>query len=168
MILFRLCYSYLTWEIGGLKLALTSIDNLVLHGNQLTKCASVLLSCLTSASSICQNVIFLAKKTFLNVGTKLFYLGIFGLELEQATVLWFFYISTLKFFQTKFCQKIKILKFGTKIVLIESFGLEFQKTNIELKISILEFVNMQSLIQKTKNFKLGAKNTLLRYFWAAI
>ena len=108
------------------------------------------------------------QKTFLNVGPKLFYLGIFGLELEKATVLWFFYISTLKFFQTKFCQKIKILKFGTKIVLIESFGLEFQKTNVELKISILEFVNMQSLIQKTKNFKLGAKNTLLRYFWAAI
>ena len=127
-----------------------------------------LLSCLTSLPSICQNVIFLAKKTFLNVGTKLFYLGIFGLELEQATVLWFFYISTLKFFQTKFCPKIKILKSGTKIFLIGCFGLEFQKTNVEFKISILEFVNIQRFIQKQKKFKLGTKNTLFRNFWAAI
>ena len=88
------------------------------------------------------------KKTFLNVGPKLFYLGIFGLELEKATVLWFFYI-------------------GTKIVLIGYFGLEFQKTNVEFEISILEFVNMQSFIQKQKKIKLGTKNTLHRYFWAA-
>ena len=125
-----------------------------------------LLSCLTSAPSICQNLIFLAKNTFLNVGPKLFYLGIFAVELEKATVPWFFYISTLKFFQTKFCPKIRILKFGTKIVLIGCFELKFQKTNVEFEISILEFVNMQSFIQKQKNF--GAKNTLLRYFWAAI
>ena len=66
----------------------------------------------------------------------MFYLGIFGLELEKATVLWFFYISTLKFFQTKFCPKIKVLKFGTKIVLIGYVGLEFQKTNAAFEISI--------------------------------
>ena len=83
------------------------------------------------------------KKTFLNVGPKLFDLSIFGVELEKATVLWYFYISTLKFFQTKLCPKIKILKFGY-------FGLEFQKTNVEFEISILEFVNMQSFTQKTK------------------
>ena len=126
------------------------------------------LSCLTSAPSICQNVIFLVKITFLNVRPKLFYLGIFGLELEKATIPWFFYIITLKFFQTKFCPNIKILKFATKIVLIGYFGQEFQKTNLEFKISILEFVNMQSFIQKQKKFKLGTKNTLLRYFSAAI
>ena len=108
------------------------------------------------------------KKNFLNVGPKLFYLVIFGLELEKGTVLWFFYISTLKFFQTKFCPKIRILKFGTKIVLIGCFELKFQKTNVEFEISILEFVNMQSFIQKQKNFKLGFKNTLFRYIWAAI
>ena len=98
----------------------------------------------------------------------MFYLGIFGLELGKATLLWFFYISTLEFFQTKFCPKIKILKLGTKLVLIGYFGLEFQKTNVEFEMSILEFVNMQSFIQKQTIFKLGAKNTLLRYFWAAI
>ena len=64
-----------------------------------------LISCLTSAPSICQNIIFLAKKNFFNVGPKLFYLGIFGLEIEKATVVWFFYISTLKFVQKNFVQK---------------------------------------------------------------
>ena len=98
----------------------------------------------------------------------MFYLGIFGLELKKATILWFFYISTLKFFQSKFCPKIKILKFETKIVLIVYFELEFQKTNVEFEITIVEFVNMQSFIQKQQIFKLGPKNTLLRYFWAAI
>ena len=93
---------------------------------------------------------------------------IFGLEPEKAIELLFFYISTLKFFQIKFCPKIKILKFGTKIVLIGYLRLEFQKTNVEFEISILEFVNMQSFIQKQKTSKLGTKNTLLRYFWAAI
>ena len=29
------------------------------------------------------------KNTFLNVGTKLFYLDIFGLELEKVIALWF-------------------------------------------------------------------------------
>ena len=86
------------------------------------------------------------KKTFLNVGLKLFYLGVFVLELEKATELWFFYISTVNFFQTKLCPKIKIFKFGTKTVLIGYFGLEFQKTNVEFEIGILEFVNMQSFI----------------------
>ena len=84
------------------------------------------------------------KYDFLNVGLKLFYLGIFGLKPEKVTVPWFFHISTLKFFQTKFCSKIKILNFGTKIVLIRYFGLEFQKTNVEFEISILEFINIQS------------------------
>ena len=89
---------------------------------------------------------FVQEKSFLNVGPKLFYLGIFGLELEKATVLWFFYISTLKFFQEKFCSKRKILKFGTKVVLIGYCGLEFKKTNVKFEISILQFVNMQSFI----------------------
>ena len=35
---FRFYYSYLTWETGGIKLALTII--LVLQANRLTKCAS--------------------------------------------------------------------------------------------------------------------------------
>ena len=73
-----------------------------------------------------------------------------------------FYVSTLKVFQTKCCPKVKILKFGAKIVLIGYVGLEFQKTNVEFEITILEFVNMQSFIQKQNIFKIG---TLLRYFF---
>ena len=116
-----------------------------------------IFSCFTSAPSICQNLIFPAKKTFLNAGPKLFYLGTFGLELEKATVLWFFYISNLKIFQTKFCSKIKILRFGTKIVLIRYFRLKFQKTRVEFEISILKFVNTQSFVQKQKKINLGPK-----------
>ena len=94
----------------------------------------------------------------------MFYLGIFGLELEKATMLWVFYISTLKSFQTKFCPKIKLLKFWTKIVLIGYFGLEFQKANVEFEISTLEFVNMQSFIQKLKKINLGPKIVYLGIF----
>ena len=46
---------------------------------------------------------FFEKKTFLNVGLKLLYLGIFGQELKKATALWYFIsagpnFSTLKMF----------------------------------------------------------------------
>ena len=94
----------------------------------------------------------------------MFYLGTFGLELEKATVLWFFYISTLKFFQTKFCSKIKILRFGTKIVLIGYFRLTFQKTNVEFEISILKFVNIQSFVQKQKKLNWRPKIPYLGIF----
>ena len=72
------------------------------------------------------------------------------------------------FSNTKFHSKIKILRLGTKIALNDYFGLEFQKTNVIIEISILEFVNMQRFIRKQRNFKLGTKNTLFRYFLAAI
>ena len=105
------------------------------------------------------------KKIFFKCWTKVVLFGYFWAGTRKS---YLFYISTLKFFQTKFCPKIKIFKFGTKIVLIGYFGLEFQKTNVEFQISILEFVKMQSFIQKQESFKLGTRNTLLRYFWAAI
>ena len=105
------------------------------------------------------------KKIFFKCWTKVVSFGYFWAGTRKS---YLFYISTLKFFQTKFCPKIKIFKFGTKIVLIGYFGLEFQKTNVEFQISILEFVKMQSFIQKQESFKLGTRNTLLRYFWAAI
>ena len=128
-----------------------------------------ILSCFTSAPSICQNVMFLAKKNSFKFRTKIVLFGYFWLELKKATVLWVFYISTIKFFQTKFRPKIKILKFGTKLALIGSFGLEFlKKVEFQIIILDLEFVNMQSFIQKRKKIKLGSKNTLLRYFSTTI
>ena len=113
---------------------------------------------LTSAPSICQNVILLAKETFLNVGPKLYYLGLFVLELGRATLLWYFTSSPI-FLNRKFQTKIKILKFGTNIALIGYFRLEFQKSNILFVISFREFVSRQSFIQNKKNI-LQTKNAL--------
>ena len=47
-------------------------------------------------------------------------------------------------------------------------GLELENIIVIFEISTLEFVNKQSFIEKQKNFKLGTKNTLFRYFWAGI
>ena len=109
------------------------------------------------------------KKNFLKCRTKIVLFGYFwaGTRKRYCTVV-FYYISTLIFFQTKFCSKLEILKSGTNIVLTGYFGLEFENTNVEFEISLLEFVNKQSFIQKQKLFKLGTKNTLLKYFGAAI
>ena len=54
------------------------------------------------------------------------------------------------FLNTKFQPKIKIYKFGTKTTLINwVFSGEITKTYVVYEISFLEFVNMQSFIQKT-------------------
>ena len=97
---------------------------------------------------------------------KIPYLVIFRLELEKTIVILNFsvfnlpkcYISCKKFF----------LKCKTKIVLFGYFWAGILKNNVEFEISILKYVNMQSFIQKQTNLKRGTKNTLLRYFWAAI
>ena len=80
------------------------------------------------------------------------YLGIFWLELEKATPLWFFYISTLEFFQTKLRLNIKILKFGTKIALIGYFGLEFQKVSNLKSVSSISNLLTCKVSSKNKNF----------------
>ena len=118
---------------------------------------------MTSEPSICQNVIFLAKK-LLNVGLKLSYFGIFGQDLNKATVLWYFTSAPSNFSIHKTPFKIKILKFGDKIALIGYFGIEFQNTNVVFEISILEFVNMQSFIQKPKTLNLRPKIPYLGIF----
>ena len=48
----------------------------------------------------------------------------------------------------KFCAKTRIFKFGTKNALFECFGQQFWKTIVIFEISILEFVLLQSLMQK--------------------
>ena len=108
------------------------------------------------------------KKNFFKRSTKIVLFVYYWAGTRKSYCTGFFCISTLKLFESKFCPKIRTLKFGTKIVLIGYFRLEFQKSNVEFQISILEFVNMQSFIQKQKKIKLGTKNTLLRYFWAAV
>ena len=97
------------------------------------------------------------QKNLLNVGLKLSYFGIFGQDLNKATVLWYFTSAPSNFSIHKTPFKIKILKFGDKIALIGYFGIEFQNTNVVFEISILEFVNMQSFIQKPKTLNLRPK-----------
>ena len=121
---------------------------------------------MTSAPSICQNVIFLGKK-LINVRPKLSYLDIFWQELKKATVMRYFTSAPSRqiFPNTKFLPKIKILKFRTKIALIGYFGLEFQKVNAVFEISIIELVNMQNFIQKQKKkIKLVTKISTLESF----
>ena len=46
--------------------------------------------------------------------------------------------------------------------------LEFAKTIFLFEIDTLKIIQIESFIKKKKNFKFGTKNTLFRYFWAAI
>ena len=62
-------------------------------------------------------------------------------------------------FSNKILPKKKIFTFETKIALIGYFGLEFQKTNVEFEISILEFHP-----KTTKKFNLGPKIPYLGIF----
>ena len=83
------------------------------------------------------------KKSFLNVGPKLFYFGIFGLKSKKLLCCGILQKPPQIFRNTKFWPNIKILKFGTEIAVIGYFRQEFQKTNVVFEI---EFVKMQSVI----------------------
>ena len=62
---------------------------------------------------------------FLKLGINLSYLAISGLEFEKSTYSDILHQHPQIFPNTKFRPKTKILKFGTEIVLIGYFGLEF-------------------------------------------
>ena len=49
---------------------------------------------------------------------------------------------------TKFCEKTKMPKFGTKIALFEYFWAGICENILIFEISTLEFVLLQSLVQK--------------------
>ena len=84
---------------------------------------------------------FLGKKAFLNLGPNcLIWLFLAGTRKTYCTVV-FFYISTFKFFQTKFRPKLKLLKFGTKNALFGYFWATILKELLSyLKSATLEFV----------------------------
>ena len=66
---------------------------------------------------------------------------------------------------TNFQPKIKIFKFGTETALIVFSARTLNvQSNVVFEISIFKFVNMESVIQKQENFKLGTKNTFTGYF----
>ena len=50
---------------------------------------------------------------------------------------------------------------------LRTFGPEIENTIVIFEISVLEFVLLQSFLQK-KILKLGTKNALFGYFWAEI
>ena len=92
------------------------------------------------------------------------HLDIFGLELKNLLYCGIFCQHPQIFLKTKFQPNIKILKFLTKTVLTGYFQLDLQKSNIVFEISIFELVNIQSFIEKQKNFKLGPKKLYLGTF----
>ena len=79
----------------------------------------------------------------------------------------FFYISTLKLFQTKFCPKIKILKFGTKIALIGYLGIldwNFKNLMSNLKSASSNLLTCKNSSKNKKFLNLGAKIPYLGIF----
>ena len=93
---------------------------------------------------ICLIAKFCKKKKFLNLGTKMPYLGIF----DQKYLNWVFLGWNLENWNqcpwiclvAKFGAKIKILKFETKMPDLEIFGLEFKNNIVIFEFSTLKFV----------------------------
>ena len=97
------------------------------------------------------------------------YLGIFGLKLEKRLYCGISHQHSLVFRNRKFRkQEIKILKFGTKIALTGYFSWNFEKLMLYLKSASSNLPTCKVISENKKNFKLGTKNILFRYFWAAI
>ena len=90
-------------------------------------------------------------KKYLYLGQKLLYVCIFGLEFEKAIVI--FEINASNLSNCIVWCKIKILKFGTKMSDLHIFGVEFENTIVIFEIYVLEFVLLQSLVQKQKSWK---------------
>ena len=87
------------------------------------------------------------------------------LELEKATVLYCFISSPWNFSKHKISFKNKNPKIWDHSCLNGYFELEFQKTIVVFEISILEFIYMQSFIQKQKKTSnLGPKIPYLGIF----
>ena len=121
-----------------------------------------LMSCLKSASSnlLTCNVLSKNKKT-LNLGPKIPYLGIFGLQFNKNYYQIFNQYSRI-------CETIKFhpkpkKNLGPKM-LYWVFGLECSKTIVIFVINALQFVQLQSFVQKLEFLNLGPKMPKLGVF----
>ena len=76
------------------------------------------------------------------------YLGIFGLEFEKN----YCHIWNR---HPRIC--LIALNLGPKMPCLGIFGLEFEKSIVIFQISVLEFVLLQSLVQKSSSLNLGPK-----------
>ena len=78
-------------------------------------------------------------KKSLNLGPKILYLYIFGLEFENNIVI--FEISALKFVSVQILvQKEKSLNLGSTMPYLGILNLEFEDNNVMSEISFLQFV----------------------------
>ena len=68
-----------------------------------------------------------------NLEPKLFYLGIFRLVFEKQIIVTL--EATSNFQNAKFHEKLKILRFGTKITLFGCFGQQFVKTIVKFEMN---------------------------------
>ena len=75
--------------------------------------------------------------------------------------------ALLNFQISKFCTKIKIVKFGTKNALFECFGQNFWINIVISEVSVLECLTVKFRVG-IKMSKFGIKNTLFGHFWAGI
>ena len=106
---------------------------------------------------------FVEKWKCLNLGPKIPYLGIFGLEFENNVVI--FEITTLELVKLgNFVKKWKCLNFGPKIAW-GFFWLEFENNIVIFEISTLEFVKLRNFVKKWKCVNLGQKKCLIWVFW---
>ena len=107
---------------------------------------------------------FTKKQKCLNLGPKMLYLGIFGLEFKKNYCHiwnqdpWICLIA-------KYCEIMKMPKFGSKSALFGYFWARILKDychiwNQHLRISIIA-----KFCEETKMRKFGAKNALYWYFW---
>ena len=97
---------------------------------------------------------FATKQKCLDLGPKVPYLGIFGVEFWKTIVI--FEISTLKFvYLPNFARQQNYLNFGPKVPYLGIFGPEFWKTIVIFEISTLKLVKSGSLTH-TVNFDIGS------------
>ena len=106
---------------------------------------------------------FVKKQKCLNLGPKMQFFGIFGLEFKKNYChIWNRHPQVCLF--AKFHGKTKMPKFGTKNAWFGYFGLEFENNLVIFEISTLEFVWLQNFAKKQKCLNLGPKIPCLCIF----
>ena len=100
------------------------------------------------------------KQKFLNLGPKISYLGVLWLELKEKTIV-IFEISTLGFFLiVKYCELIKMPKFGTKSALYGYFDARILNNYCHIWNQHPGRCLTAKFCEETKMFKFGTKNAL--------